>query len=103
MCMTICGDYAAVVLHVRDTIADALAEQIGHPSAGLFEDDLRPAGVPEFGSRRKVNVKIADHLGNQTDLQPNRAPLNFTVQAKLADDPIYLRAAMIARHGQVLF
>ena len=100
---TVAGEQPVMVLNIRRVVPYRVAENIGQFTAGFFQDDLRTACVPEFGSRRRMDVEVADLFGDQTDLEADRAPLHFAGEAEIRS---YLRgylAAMISRSSDVHF
>jgi hypothetical protein len=65
---TVRRDDPAVILYIGDPVSDPLSKKIGELPASFFENDLRSTCVPEFRSRRKVDVKITRPFGDEPDL-----------------------------------
>lgn len=60
---------AVMVLEILEVVADRAAEQIRQASAGLFDNYLRAAGIPDLGARRQVNVHVAYLFSDKPDLE----------------------------------
>ena len=99
----VAGEKPVVVLNIGDVVSDRIAENVGQFSAGFFENYLRAAGVPKFGTRRWVYVKIANLLGDQTDLKADRAALHFACNMEVGFDLRGYFAAVISRCRDVHF
>ena len=57
---------AIVVLQVFNVVTHPFAEDIGQPSAGLLENDLWHACVPELCSRAEMDIDVAHAFRNES-------------------------------------
>src|SRR5688572_8530908 len=89
------GEDAVQVYHAPAVISYLGTEQVRQFPAGLFEYDLGGAGVPEFSSRRQMDVQIAGLFRDHADFHTDGAPPDLTAKAKLRDDAGHFRASMI--------
>src|SRR6266478_3053867 len=87
-------DDAVAIVDPNSVIAQRLSEQISQTPARFLQNDLRPAGVPLFCARRKMQIKIGLLLSNQSDLNADGSAPYFILELKRADHSFHARTAM---------
>jgi hypothetical protein len=94
------GDNAVSILQISPVVAEIEAKKISHSSAGLFEDDLWSACVPELCPRAWVYIQVSLLACDKRYLKTDRTTPYRIAKSKMLNNPPHPLARMVARNGQ---